>query len=541
MDLDGRLIFLASPGGLDAERAAVEATIHEFNQTHALDQQVTFVTKRWEDLAGGVGRPQSRINPHLDQCDFMILLMGDRWGSPPDRDGKWGAGTEEEFHRCLDLLYADHAYMRDLLVLFKTIDPDRLREPSPQLQAVMGFRNTLDLSKTLMYNTFDSLQSLSTSVHRKLTEWVQPLPERVPIRIVLEPGDAPAAPPTSASEALAAAIQLWSQGLQMQAEAAFAVAIENDDPQALAMFALFMRRTGRVDRALALNDQLLANQKLLASADPESMAYRVNALANIGIIHRKRGDLAQSRAALHEAVRTARLSMQPINHELCYALDNYGHTLLRLDEPDSARVQFLESGRIRQQYGIDTANLAQSSVNLARTELTLGDAATAEAGFAASIEQMSADSDEHLLANALAGSAEARLRQASDDGALDLLTQAGEINRRLHNSDGSSIVHGLLSRYYLRVAGRTNEEADLGNAERHAVLCEQESDKTGNVSGRGTAALLRAEVACARGQAEVAQGWLAEAERFAQESNNRLLLGDVAELATRLRQLAPPD
>jgi len=519
---------------LEAERAQCEATIQEFNQTHAHDQGVTFVLKRYEALVGGVGRPQTLINPHLDQCDFMILLMGDRWGSPPDLDARYGSGSEEEFHRCVELLEDESAHMRDLLVMFKTLDADRLRDPGPQLQAVMDFRNRVEISKALYYGTFDSLESLSVAVHRKLTEWTERLPPRVPTRLVIPPSAIPVMGSISAAEALTAAKSHASKGLLMQAEATFAVAIENDDPQALADFALFMRRTGRLDQALALNHRLLADKALLAATDPESVSFRVSALANIGVIHRKRGAITQSRDALAEAVETARLSHLPINDRLCYALDNYGYTLLRLDQPEMARAQFEESHRLRQRFGTDALALAQSATNLARVALTVGDFATAETLFGETVEQMRSDEDQHLLANALSGKAEARLRQGSRDGVLEHLEEARAINGKLHNSDGSSIVYGLLSRYYLRVA-------DLANAARYAQLCEREGETTNNYSGRGTAALLHAEIALAKGDHESAEQLLADAEELARKSNNRLLLGDVAAGLAQLDQAVALD
>ena len=117
--------------------------IRRFNDERSESERVTFIIRAWEDLPGGIGRPQDRINPRLDDCDFMILLLGDRWGSPPALDGPYSSGTEEEFYRCLDLLAQLDAAMRDLLVLFKTLDDDRLRDPGQQLLKVMDFRDAL--------------------------------------------------------------------------------------------------------------------------------------------------------------------------------------------------------------------------------------------------------------------------------------------------------------------------------------------------------------------------------------------------------------
>ena len=61
--------------------------------------------------------------------------------------------------------------MRDLLVLFKTLDDDRLRDPGQQLLKVMDFRDALEKSKAIQYMPFDSDDSLSTAINKKLFEW----------------------------------------------------------------------------------------------------------------------------------------------------------------------------------------------------------------------------------------------------------------------------------------------------------------------------------------------------------------------------------
>ena len=92
-ELSGRRVFLASPGGLDTERACLRQTIAAFNESFAFDNEVAFVSCGWEPIAGTVQRPQAAINPMLRQCDFMVLLLSDRWGSPP------GGGTSFEIGR----------------------------------------------------------------------------------------------------------------------------------------------------------------------------------------------------------------------------------------------------------------------------------------------------------------------------------------------------------------------------------------------------------------------------------------------------------
>ena len=93
--------FLASPSDLPDERKAIRDVIAEFNESwaEALGYQVELL--RWEDTAAGSGRPQEIINQDVDRCDLFIGLIYKRWGTPPDKDGKFSSGFHEEFERSM--------------------------------------------------------------------------------------------------------------------------------------------------------------------------------------------------------------------------------------------------------------------------------------------------------------------------------------------------------------------------------------------------------------------------------------------------------
>ncbi len=452
----------------------------------------------------------------------MLLLLGDEWGSPPGHDGVYSSGTEEEFDQGLRLLADPDAVMRDLLILFKTIGSDRVRDPGPQLLKVMEFRSRLESSKSLLYGTFDSDESLSDALKLKLDEWALPLRDRIPLCISLPQDVVPVEPSASATQPqlLESAKANAANGLLMQAEAAFAHAIKDGDPEALTEFAKFMRRTGRLERALALNKELLSDPVLLNSTDPQSVGYRVSSLANMGVIQRKRGSLTESRDLLHEAVQTARSSAQPVNRQLCYALDNYGHTLLGIGETDLAIKQFEESHILRRDFG-SQADLAQSSINIGRTALQLGQYDKAESQFNEALALQRNDPDDHLRANTLCGVAESRLRRNLQHGVREMVEEALETNRRIQNSNGVSISHALLARLFLL-------QDSLDSAEQHALACQLESEKTNNYIGRGTAAWLLAEVAIAKGEGVRASDLIDRANEYADKAQNRLLSEDVA-------------
>src|ERR1039457_4125380 len=92
-------VFIASPSGLEEERKAFRDEIQDYNDADAIPRGVLFRPIGWEDTLGGVGRPQSFINKEVQAADYFVLLLWNRWGSPPDRTSSgFTSGTEEEYH-----------------------------------------------------------------------------------------------------------------------------------------------------------------------------------------------------------------------------------------------------------------------------------------------------------------------------------------------------------------------------------------------------------------------------------------------------------
>lgn len=305
---------------------------------------------------------------------------------------------------------------------------------------------------------------------------------------------------------------------------------EDGGAEAVSEFALFMRRTGRLDGALELNRQVINDPEILSATDRNSISYKVKALANMGVIHRKRGSLTESITVLHEAVRTAQPSHLPVYPQLCYALDNYGLSLLRVDKAKLARKQFEDAHTLRKEFGSDR-DLAQSAVNMGRWALLLENFEEATELFGDAVEFLDTVSDEHLLANALCGLAEARLRQGAREGVHDLLDRALKLNASLQNSDGISITHALLARLFLLEGA-----PDL--AMEHVEACREGSEKSNNFTGHGTAALLLAMVALEGERIREAREYLVQAARYSRRSGNEQL---VKEVDAKAREIAVDD
>ena len=91
-------VFIASPGGLADERKAFREEIQDYNEAESIPRGVLFQPVGWEDTLGAVGRPQTIINEDVCASDYFILLLWNRWGSPPGtRSLGFTSGTEEEY------------------------------------------------------------------------------------------------------------------------------------------------------------------------------------------------------------------------------------------------------------------------------------------------------------------------------------------------------------------------------------------------------------------------------------------------------------
>src|SRR5215469_247347 len=168
-------IFIASPGGLRDERKAFRKTIYEYNETDAIQRGVLFVPTGWEDTLAGAGRPQGIINQDLRSCDYFVLLVWDRWGTPPDVTGagRYTSGTEEEFHVAEQCLNDPNEPLLQMVILFKAVPDERLVDPGEQLKRVLSFSNQLEEEKRYFPKKFDDIPHFENILRRYLAQWIR--------------------------------------------------------------------------------------------------------------------------------------------------------------------------------------------------------------------------------------------------------------------------------------------------------------------------------------------------------------------------------
>jgi len=516
LSLSGRQIFLASPGGLKAERERLRATADRYNRTAGLRRGVAFITRGWEEVPGGLGRPQSLINEIVDECDYTVVILADRWGSSPGEDN-YSSGTEEEFMRSLELRADPQGHMRDVLVLFRSVPDSQLADPGKELSKVLSFKKRLEESKQILYDTFDSLDALQERFEKALAKWDEPWEQRVLLAVTL-PAEMEGTILEPPQDPLERALELAASGQLVQAEVLFAKAVQDDSPHALSQFARFLRRQGRLNDSRVLNMRVVEELAGQAALSPENAGFLSDSLANVGVIARKQGKLADSARALAEAIKIATYAAAPMPQQLAYALDNLGHTQSQLGMQEEAASSFSEAERVRSQNGgiEEVTSLLNRGWNGVRTR----DYEAAISHFEKAETIARAHSDEESLARALAGKGSGLQKSGRPELAIEPLAIALEINTRLNVSDGIGITAGLLARAYL-MTGDTDAAARAANE----VL--ESSQTSTNVTGLATAKWIQAQVERSRSNSAESSSLYEEAITLAQRSGNARLAAAV--------------
>jgi hypothetical protein len=162
--------FLASPGDLQEERQAVRDVVDEFNESWAneLGYQVELIG--WEETIAGFGRPQHLINQDLDRCDLFLGMIWKRWGTPPDRNGKFCSGFEEEFERSMERRGETGA--PEISLFFKKVPEEFMLDPGDDLKKVLDFQKAVVASKQILFQSFSTVRDVEMLVRKCVTAYV---------------------------------------------------------------------------------------------------------------------------------------------------------------------------------------------------------------------------------------------------------------------------------------------------------------------------------------------------------------------------------
>ncbi|RNC82499.1 MAG: DUF4062 domain-containing protein [Phycisphaera sp.] len=292
-------VFIASPGGLEKERRAFRDVFHEFNEDVGNPQGLHFVPVGWEFVPAGQGRPQEIINQEVEMCDYLVLVLHNRWGSPPvGPDESVGdvptSGTHEEFlvaEKCCDSVDKP---MKEVVPLFKAVDPDQLADPGKQLRQVLDFKKCLQDARSHLYREFsDDIEEFKREIRRQLNKWSRGIRD-VEASEIQEPSIPPTEvsyvnPPVDPnselnSNVVSEAERLAGEGKLVEAEERFASAVVGRaDLNAINRFGHFLSRLGRLSQAQITYERVLE----LATDD----GWKAIALGNLGLNEWTRGNL----------------------------------------------------------------------------------------------------------------------------------------------------------------------------------------------------------------------------------------------------------
>ena len=162
--------FLASPGDLNEERRAVKDAVQEVNDTWSDKFGYYVELMGWEETLPKFGRPQATINQELDRCDLFIGLLWKKWGTPPDQNGPYTSGFEEEFERAL--ANRQQAGKPEMALYFKYIEEEFLADPGVDLTRVLDFKRRLTKKKYLFFQEFSDKSELQMLIRKCVSSFI---------------------------------------------------------------------------------------------------------------------------------------------------------------------------------------------------------------------------------------------------------------------------------------------------------------------------------------------------------------------------------
>jgi tetratricopeptide (TPR) repeat protein len=455
-------IFLATPGDLEDERAAVRTCVDEHNARRDGEGGVAYEVVEWDRMRGTARRAQEAINELIAESHFMIVLFKRSWGSAPGSPWGYTSGTEEELFTGLLQLGQAEQPMRDLWVGFAS-------DPAPDDRIVKLRQQIID-GHSVMFESIGGLRDLKERVTDRLKSWEDLSGTKIPRHVDLLP--------SSGKEVLRAA-NLRLRGEKLidlgQTEAGRASLKEAGilgGPVEQLAYARFLRRSGDLDSAYAETQKAIdsfADGGLLYStlaADAFSAQARV--LSSQGRTREAIGRLETALTLMVEKDAYARAVR-------CRIYDDLGLAYRKLDDLPSARRSFESALQVRRESQHDK-EVCQSLINLARLEVAADHLATATEHAEEVITTLRETPPSGVRANAEVLMAQVRLRQGHPEEGIPHAEWALAMNRQMSNRHGEAISLLVLAQCCRETGRRTD-------AEEHARACLALNESMGDTRG----------------------------------------------------------
>ena len=327
-------VFIGSPGGLETERQCFRETLRKFSELHG--DNVRFDPVGWEDAPPAIGRPQEVINRHhLDECDYAVFILHDRWGSPTGTG--LSSGTGEEFARA-ETLYQQNK-IRNIALFFKAIEPSRLNDPGAQLRQVLDFKNRIEEGKQYLFKECKDKNEFSEILEILLVDWKKrhteasnpPKSDLMGLQPTAGPASNARFPPPPFGYWIAEAYQSSRAtnhcGALFCAEKALEAAATDDEwAAAKEVFGLTKLRRDEIDEAINAFTEIVSRLQNSTAQNHRSMVAR--ALFNKGVALRAIGRGDEEISAYDDILSRFGTASEPEIHDLiARALLNKGAAL----------------------------------------------------------------------------------------------------------------------------------------------------------------------------------------------------------------------
>lgn len=462
-------IFLASPGDLADERAAVRACIEERNALREAESNATYEVVEWDQVRGTVRRPQEAINELVAESHFMVVLFKSEWGSAPGSPWGYTSGTEEELFTGLLELAQPGQPMRDVWVGFVAGPP-----PNERIEAL---RQQMIDRHPMMFESVSDLRDLKQRLSDRLGSWEAFAGSKIPRHVDLLP--------SSGKDVLGAANmrlrgeKLIELGQHEPGRTALKEAAASGGPVEHLAYARFLRRHGDLDGAYTFTqkaiDYFLDGGSLYSALAADAFSAQARVLSAQGLHAEAIGRLEHALTLLVDGDAYA----QSVR---CRTLDDLGLARQKVGDLPGAQRDFELALHARQDSGTDY-DVSQSLINLARLEVAAGELETAAKYADQVITTLRGTPPTGLHANAEVLVAQVRLRQGRPAEAIPHAERGLALDRQLANRNGEAISLYVLAQC-CSADGRSVEAAD------HAQACLELNQSMGNQHGEAQARKL---------------------------------------------------
>lgn len=297
--LRGLRVFIASPGGLDDVRQCFHKVITAYNEADAVRRGTIFLPIAWKDAFGGRGNAQAHINRELQTCDYFVMILHDRWGSPTgslNRQGEpYRSGTEEEYTLAKEL--HDAGSMSDMLVFFRAVERGQRADPGEQLSQVLAFRRQLEDDHSIAYLTFEEVDQFADELRRHLAKWLRDSERQGDEGDVAKAAPPPPPVPQAGGTALDHAVALVGAKRFTEAETLLAGLTTDGNAVAAVTYAELLAGLSQLHQAEAMFGQAIALSERQGAPD-----VHARALVGLAKIHEGRRRFTDAAKALRSAI-----------------------------------------------------------------------------------------------------------------------------------------------------------------------------------------------------------------------------------------------